>query len=78
MQNIEYLENQNAVLVPLEEWEKLQKELARLKKRVKKAEILLDFKKSLSELKNDLQDKNYDANAELTADDFITELENEQ
>lgn len=78
MQNIEYLENQNAVLVPLEQWEELQNELSRLKKRLKKAEVLIDFKNSLAELQNDLQSENYDANRELTADEFIAELENEQ
>ncbi|MDQ3634780.1 MAG: hypothetical protein M3405_09780 [Acidobacteriota bacterium] len=78
MQDIQYLKDQNAVLVPLEKWEKLQNELIRLKKRIKKAEVLTDFKNSLSELKTDLQDENYDANAELFADEFITELENEQ
>jgi hypothetical protein len=78
MQNVEYLKDQNAVLVPVEQWEKLQNELVRLKKRVKKAEVLTDFKNSLSALKNDLRDENYDANRELAADDFIAKLEDEQ
>jgi hypothetical protein len=78
MQNIQYLKEQNAVLVPIEEWEKLQNELARLKNRVKKAKVLSDFKESLSELKNDLQSESYDSNQELSADEFIAALENEQ
>lgn len=78
MQNIQYLKDQNAVLVPVEQWEKLQKELIKLKKRVKKAEILTNFKTALSELKNDLRDNNFDANGELSADEFIVELKNEQ
>ncbi len=78
MQNIQYLKDQNAVLVPLEQWEKLQNELVKLKKRVRKAEVLTDFKTALSELKSDLRDKNFDANRNLSADDFIAELKDEQ
>lgn len=78
MQNIEYLKDQNAVLVPVEQWEKLQNELVKLKKRVKKADILNNFKTSLSNLKNNLRDDKYDANRELSADDFIAKLKNEQ
>jgi len=78
MQNIQYLKDQNAVLVPVEQWEKLQNELVRLKKRVRKADILTECKTSLSNLKNDLRDKNFDANRELSADDFIAKLKDEQ
>lgn len=78
MQNIQYLKDQNAVLVPLRDWEKLQNELARLKKRLNKADVLTDFKKSLTNLKKDLRDENYDANGELSADEFIANLKNEQ
>ncbi len=78
MQNIQYLKDQNAVLVPLRQWEKLQDELAKLKKRVKKAEILTDLKNSLVELETDLRDENYDANREISADEFLARLKNEQ
>lgn len=78
MQNIEYLKDQNAVLVPVEQWEKLQNELVKLKKRVKKADILNNFKTSLSNLKNDLSDENYNLTRELSADDFIAKLKDEQ
>lgn len=76
MQNIEYLKDQNAVLVPIEQWEKLQTELVKLKKRVRKAEILNGFKSSLTNLKKDLQDKHYDSQTEISADDFLGELKN--
>ncbi|MCW5959964.1 MAG: hypothetical protein KIS76_07360 [Pyrinomonadaceae bacterium] len=76
MQNIEYLKDQNAVLVPVEQWEKLQNELATLKKRVKKADVLIDFKSSLTNLKKDLQNENYDSQTEISADDFLAELKN--
>ncbi len=78
MQNIEYLKDQNAVLVPVQQWEKLQNELARLKKRVNKADVLNDFKKSLSELKSDLQSESYNTNGETSADDFLARLKDEQ
>ncbi len=78
MQNIEYLKEQNAVLVPLQQWKKLQDELAKLKKRVKKSEVLTDLKKSLAELETDLRDENYNADKELSADNFLAQLKNEQ
>lgn len=78
MQNIQYLKDQNAVLVPIEQWEKLQNELARLKKRLRKAEILTEFKDSLSKLESDLRREDYDQSTELSADDFLTQLKNEQ
>lgn len=78
MQNIQYLKDQNAVIVPLRDWEKLQNELARLKKRLNKADVLTDFKKSLTNLKKDLRDENYDANCEISADAFIAKLKDEQ
>ena len=74
MQNIQYLKDQDAVIVPIEQWEKLQNELARLKNRVNKADVLTDFKKSLTNLKKDLQNENYDANCEISADDFLAQL----
>ncbi|MBA4121224.1 MAG: hypothetical protein H0X72_02005 [Acidobacteria bacterium] len=70
MQNIQYLKDQDAVLFPIHHWKKLQNELARLKKRVNKAEILTEFKRSLTELKKDLQSDKYDANGEISADHF--------
>ena len=45
MENIQYLKEQDAVIVPIEHWEKLQKELSRLKKRVNKADVLNEFQK---------------------------------
>ncbi len=78
MENIQYLKDQEAVLVPIQQWEKLQNELVRLKKRVKKAEVLAEFKNSLTTLKKDLHDEKYDANRELSADEFLTQLRNEQ
>ncbi len=78
MQNIQYLEDENAVVVPIEHWEKLQSELQRLKRRVNKADILNDFKKSLTKLKKDLQNENYDANCEISAAEFIAKLKDEQ
>ena len=57
---------------------KLQNELARLKKRVSKADVLDNFKKSLADLKSDLRDENYDANGETSADLFLARLKDEQ
>lgn len=78
MQNIQYLKDQDAVIVPIKQCEKLQNELVWLKKRVNKADILSGFKKSLTNLKKDLQNENYDANCEISADDFPAQLKDEQ
>ncbi len=78
MQDIQYIKEKDAVLVPIERWERLQNELARLKKRVKKSEILSSFKSSLTNLKKDLQDESYDPQTEISAADFLAELNNVQ
>lgn len=74
MQDIQYIKDKNAVLVPVERWEKLQSELVRLKKRVSKAAILNELKTSLTELKKDLRTGNPDSKTNISADDFLAEL----
>lgn len=74
MQDIQYIKDKNAVLVPIERWEKLQSELVRLKKRVNKASILNDLKTSLTELKKDLRAGNSNSRTAVSADDFLAEL----
>ena len=60
--------------MPIQDWERLQIELVWLRKRVNKADVLTNFKKVLSNLKKDLQNENLDANCEISADDFLTQL----
>jgi hypothetical protein len=78
MEEIRIIKDKKAVLVSIERWEKIQNELVRLKKRLKKADVLNDIKKSLVSLKRDLKNKKYRVGDDLTADDFLVELRNEQ
>jgi hypothetical protein len=76
MQNVQMSENKEAVIVPIKRWKKMKGEIASLKKRLKKAETLNDFRKSLTNLKHDLQDENYNVEKEVSADDFLAEMRN--
>ena len=69
-------ENKEAVIVPIKRWEKMKGEIANLKKRLKKAQMLNEFKKSLTNLKHDLQDENYNVEKEVSADGFLAEMRN--
>ncbi len=76
MQNIQHIKEKNAVLVPIKDWEKMQKELVRLRKKVGKAEILSDLKAAIvsieTDIKNGVEPKGKDARK------FIAELLNEK
>lgn len=69
-------ENKEAVIVPIKRWEKMKGEIVSLKKRLKKAEILNDFRKSLTNLKHDLKNENYDVEKEVSIDNFLAEMRN--
>lgn len=55
MSNIQNIKDRNAVLVPIKDWEKMNKELVRLRKRVKKAKILAEIKAAVLALEKDLK-----------------------
>lgn len=76
MNNIQHIKDKNAVLVPIKDWEKLQKELVRLRKRVKKAKILTEIKAAVAALEKDI--KNGSAPKGKDAREFISELLDEQ
>ena len=78
MSNIQIIKEKNAVLVPIKDWEKTQKELARLRKKVNKAEVMNDLRAALVDLKIDLASDDYDPDNEMTADEMLEILENEQ
>lgn len=75
MQNIQHTKDREAVLVPIKDWEKMQKELIRLRKRVEKEKLLRELKTSIiaieTDIKNGVEPKGRDAR------DFISELMNE-
>ena len=78
MSNIQIIKEKNAVLVPIKDWEETQKELARLRKKVNKAEVMNDLRAALVDLKIDLASDDYDPDNEMTADEMLEILENEQ
>ena len=78
MNNIQHIKDKNAVLVPIKDWEKMQKELVRLRKKVNKTRVLSELRTSIIDLKNDLVRDDYDPANEMSAEEFLAELGNEQ
>ena len=78
MQNVKILENQDSVIVPVQRWKRMQNEIKSLRKRLKKAELMIDIKNTLTGLKRDLNDPNYSPGKEIEADDFLDELRNDK
>lgn len=76
MQNIELNKEKNAVLVPIKDWEKLQNELIRLRKKVNKAKILKEIKAAIIEVEEDLKRPPESRRVTVTADEFLAELKN--
>ncbi len=75
MQDIEINKEKGTVLVPVKDWEKMQKELIRLRKKVAKEKFLRELKTAIiaieTDIKNGVTPKGRDAR------DFIAELMNE-
>lgn len=76
MQNIQHIKDKNAVLIPIKEWEKMQKELVRLRRKVAKEKLLRELRTSITAIETDIRNgvkpKGRDAR------DFIAELMNEE
>lgn len=78
MPNIQHIAEKDAVLVPVKDWEKLQRELVRLRKKVNKDLVLKDIEDSFRSLASDLSREDYDPANEMTAEQLLVELRNEQ
>ncbi|MFN0277414.1 MAG: hypothetical protein ACKVRN_02315 [Pyrinomonadaceae bacterium] len=76
MPNVQILKEKDAVLVPIKDWEKMQREVVRLRKKVKKAEILQDIREAVLSLEADLKRPPNQRRITKTADEFIAELKN--
>lgn len=74
MQNIEIVKEKNAVLVPLKKWEKLQKELVRLRRKVNKDKVLQDLRDAIIRIESDIENGRKPKGRD--AREFITELMN--
>ena len=76
MSNIQIIKEKNAVLVPIKDWEKTQRELARLRKKVGEAEIMAEVKNSIISFEKNL--RNGKAAEGKDARKFVAELLNEK
>jgi len=76
MQKQQHIKDKDSVLIPLKDWEKMQKELIRLRKKVKKAKILQEIRESVLSLEADLRRPSHQREIRMTADDLIAELKN--
>ena len=76
MQNTQQSKDKDSILVLIKDWEKMQKELVRLRKKVHRAKILSDVRAAIvsieTEIRNDEEPKGTDAR------EFIDELLNEK
>lgn len=75
MQNIQHIKDKDAVLVPLKEWEKIQKELIRLRKRAEKDELLKDLREAVADIETDLKLPLTRRKKRQTADEFLREMQ---
>ena len=76
MQKVDLNKEKDAVLVPIKDWERMQKELVRLRKKVNKAKMLSDLRAAIvsleTDIRNDVEPQGQDAR------EFIDELLNEK
>lgn len=75
MQNIEHIKDKNAVLVPVKDWEKMQKELIRLRKRAAKDELLKDLSEAIADIEADLKLPPNRRKKRKSADEFLREMQ---
>ena len=76
MRNIQHIKDKDAVLIPIKDWEKMQKELIRLRKKVNKAKILSDLKTAIVSIETAI--RNGEEPKGMDAREFINELLNEK
>lgn len=76
MRNIQIIKEKDAVLVPMKEWERVQSEIVRLRRKVKKAKILQDIRDNVLSLKADLNQPPHLRRFKMTAEELFAELKN--
>lgn len=76
MQNIQHIKDKDAVLVPVKDWERMQKELVRLRKKVSKEKLLRELQDTIVEIETDI--KNGVEPRGRDAREFVAELVNEK
>ena len=73
MQNVQLVEGKDAVLVPLKDWEKMQRDLVRLRKKVNKEKVLRDIRNAVIEIESDIRNGREPRGRD--AHEFLAELE---
>lgn len=76
MRNIQVIKEKDAVLVPMKQWEKVQNELIRLRRKANKEKFLKELKASIIELEEDIKRPPSQRKIRKTADEFLAELQN--
>ncbi len=76
MRNIVLNKEKDTVLVPVKDWEKMQRELVRLRKKVSKAKILNEIRTAIIEIEEDLKRPKESRRITMSADEFLAELKN--
>jgi len=75
MENVQLIKEKKAVLVPIKDWEKLQKELVRLRKQTAKDELLRDLNQALAGIKADSRLPPDRRRKRMTADEFLQKMQ---
>ena len=75
MPNVEIIKEKNAVLVPIKDWEKMQREVVRLRKKVNKAKFMEELRSAIISTETDIRSGKKPKGKD--AREFIKELENE-
>lgn len=76
MNNIQIITEKNAVLVPIKDWEKMQRELIRLRKRAAKDDLLKDLSQAIAGIEADLKLPPSRRKKRKSADEFLQEMQN--
>jgi len=76
--NIQHIKEKDAVLIPIKDWEKMQNELIRLRKKVNKAKILNEIRTAVIEVEKDLKRPPELRRITMTAEELLAELNNEK
>jgi DNA polymerase III delta subunit len=76
MPMIQHIKDKDAVLVPVKDWEKMQKELIRLRRKVNKEKLLREMRNTIVEIETDI--KNGVEPKGRDAHEFLAELMNEK
>lgn len=75
MPNVQIIKEKDVVVIPIKDWEKLQREVVRLRKKVKKTKFMDDLRSAIISIETDIRSGKTPKGKD--ARDFIKELENE-